>query len=532
MEQHQPRHDASSLRDYLHILQRRKWIVVLPILLVPLIALLISLRQPRLYDAASNVFFNTTDVSAAVSGLPQTYQDPFRYAQTQVAIMSTLPVAQRVQRRAHLTSRTPAQILGELNVAASPNADYLSFRIRDGDPLVAQRLANAYAAFFKTYRYQLDTATIKNARRQIEQRLADFQPPPSRRSPLYDTYIGLVQHQQQLSTAESLQSSGGFLVRRALGAVQIQPKPKRDAALGLGLGVLLGLGLAFLWHALDTRVRSAEEIREGLGIPLLGRIPVPSRKLRRANEMTMLAAPASAQAEAFRMLRANFEFVNLERRARSVMFTSAAEGEGKSTTVVNLAIAFARAGHRVVLVDLDLRRPALHRIFALDERRGLTDVALGGLTLEDAISSVAVAQPSLGNANEAGNGNGRLAGFLEVLPAGTPPSDPGEFVSSATVGGILASLSHRADIVFVDSPPLLHVGDAMALSAWVDALVIVSRLNAIRRPMLAELRRLMHSCPATPLGFVVTGADLESSYGYAGSYDYSTPRSTSRQPVV
>ncbi|MCA1682723.1 MAG: P-loop NTPase [Actinobacteria bacterium] len=355
---------------------------------------------------------------------------------------------------------------------------------------------------------------------------------PRRSSPLYATYASLVDKLEQLRTAEALQSPKALFAQEAGSAVQTQPKPKRNAVLGLGLGLILGIGLALLSHLLDTRVRSADDIRERLGLPLLARIPEPPRRLQAGNEVVMLADPDSMHSEAFRMLRTNLEFVNLERRARSIMLTSAVEQEGKSTTAVNLAVAFARAGHRVALVDLDLRRPMLARVFGLEGRPGLTDVVLGDATLERAIASIAVTPRSAG-ASAGGNGSRHgVAGILEVLPSGRLPPDPGELVASAALDGILASLSDRAELVLIDAPPLLHVGDAMALSAKVDAMVIVARLNVLRQPMLHEVRRLLDSSPATALGFVVTGAELEAGYGVPGYYAYQAAPYESREPVA
>ena len=182
-------------------------------------------------------------------------------------------------------------------------------------------------------------------------------------------YSSLVDRQQTLQSMQALQPSVASVLRQADGAVLTQPKTVRNGALGLVVGLVLGLGLAFLREALETRVRTTEEVSARLGgLPLLGRLPRPPKRLRRSGKLVMLEDPASAQAEAFRMLRANLDFMTLDRDARTIMITSALEQEGKSTTVANLAVAFARAGKRVALVDLDLRRPVLARFFDLEGR--------------------------------------------------------------------------------------------------------------------------------------------------------------------
>ena len=182
---------------------------------------------------------------------------------------------------------------------------------------------------------------------------------------------------------EALQTANATLLRPASGAAQIQPQVKRSAVLGIVLGLMLGIGLAFARDALDTRVRSADDVGDELGIPLLARLPAPRKKLRTTNTLVMMADPRGHQSEAFRMLRSNLEFVNLDRGARSILVTSALEKEGKSTTVSNLAVTLARAGKRVVLVDLDLRRPAVRQFFGIDAAHpGVTNVVLGQATLE------------------------------------------------------------------------------------------------------------------------------------------------------
>jgi succinoglycan biosynthesis transport protein ExoP len=194
-----------------------------------------------------------------------------------------------------------------------------------------------------------------------------------------------------------------------------------------------------------------------------------------------------------------------------VMVTSAAQGEGKSTTVANLAVALYRAGRNVVLVDLDLRRPTLDSFFGLEGRSvGLTDLARGEAKLTP------IKPPDL-------DGPPELVGRLEVLTTGPLPKDTGEFVGSPALNRVLDELRERADIVLIDSPPLLAVGDAIALSAKVDGVIILARLNLVRRGMLDELRRILGNIPAAKLGFVVTGAEAEQeNYGYRyGRYRYA-----------
>ncbi len=534
---------GSTLRDYLRVVRRRRWIILQAVILVPLAAVLFSLRQERMYQASAEVLLSQQNLAAALTGTTSATptQQADRVAQTQADLARVPQVATRTLSAVGI-QRSAIDFLNHSSVAAKQNADLLAFSVTDHSPELAATLASAYAKQFVAFRQELDTASLQRARNEVRARIHALEKSGLTRSPLY---ASLVDKDQQLATLEALQTSNASVVRTADHAVQVQPRPVRNGILGLALGLVLGLGLAFLWEALDTRVRSAEEISERLGMPLLARLPVPPRQMRKDERLVMLAEPRGDQAEAFRMLRTNLEFVRLGHDVRTIMVTSAVEQEGKSTTVANLAVALARAGQRVALVDLDLRRPFLDHFFDLRYRPGLTQVALGQTKLDDALIPVAItdagdrrARPETGNGNGSGNVTVRSAaslatGGLRVLVSGPLPPNAGEFVGSEALAHILGELRERFDTVLIDAPPLLQVGDPLALSAHVDALFIVTRMNVVRRPMLAEVRRLLETAPSRKLGFVLTGAEGEDGYGYGGGYYYgSYPHEESKKAPV
>jgi Mrp family chromosome partitioning ATPase len=250
--------------------------------------------------------------------------------------------------------------------------------------------------------------------------------------------------------------------------------------------------------------------------------------LQKGEQLVMLADPRSVGAEAFRMLRTNLEFSRLGQDVKTIMVTSAVEQEGKSTSVANLGVALARSGQHVALVDLDLRRPFLNHFFDLGDRPGLTEVAIGEAHLDDALVPVAfrdLGDPTVVRAQSSStNGHGNVAaaptalqtGSLSVLAAGLIPPNPGDFFGSAALAAILREVRDRFDTILIDTAPSLKVGDAMTLSPDIDAVVVVTRMNVIRRAMLNELRRLLESSPTRKLGFIITGADSEEDYGYGG----------------
>jgi len=513
---------AATLRDYLHVLRRRKWIILQAAVLVPAAAIGFSLHQQKLYRASAQVLLSSQNLATELTGTQQTgvSVQPDRVAQTQADVARVPAIAARVLRRVPGTGLTVQRFLSRSGVSTATNADILTFEVVNRDAVLARRLVDEYAASYTVYRRSLDTAAIHTALQSVDARIGQLVDAGGRGGALY---ASLVERQQTLATMQALQTSNAAVVQQAQKVSQVQPKTSRNAILGIFLGIVLGIGLAFLREALDTRVRNAEEIGERLGgLSLLARVPVPSKKLRAKNRLVMLDSPTGVQAEAFRMLRTNLDFATLGRSARTIMVTSAVEQEGKSTTIANLAVALARTGQRVVLVDLDLRRPFLHKFFDLDSP-GITQVALGHISLEEALVPVAIAdarQRWKANGNGNGNGHGAVKGILEVLPSGPIPPDPGEFVGTAVLSEILEELRMRADFVLIDAPPVLHVGDAMALSTKVDGILVVTRMQVVRRHMLNELARQLANAPTPVLGFVVTAADEEESYGYGYGYGY------------
>jgi capsular exopolysaccharide synthesis family protein len=503
---------ASALAHYLRVLKRGAWIILLCTVATVAAAAFASARQQSLYQSTADVFLSFQNLAATLSNVQLPSIDPVREAATQADLARTPVVAERALRRAGLGGRDPGYLLDASSVSAVPNVNLLKFSVTNPDPELAARLATAYARAYTKYRRNLDTAAIVSARKELSERLGEFTPRQRQSS----AYTNLVEKQQELLTLERLQSSNALLVREASGAVQVQPHPVRNSILGGLLGLVVGIGFAFLADALNTRVRSVKEIQEQLDLPLLGRLPEPPRKLRSNDQLIMLADPESDRAEAFRILATNIDFVNLDRAAKSIMISSAGRAEGKSTTAANLAVTFARAGRRVIVVDQDLRLPSLDRFFGIQDRPGLTHVMLGRLPLEDALVPI----PVIDSDSRAPSGNGTIGGVLQALPAGALPPNPSEFARSPVLAEILRRLEELADIVIVDAPPLLGLSDSVALTASVDALIVVTKLSTARRPVLAELHRVLETTPVVKLGVAVTGVPVDQSYGYGYGYAF------------
>ncbi|TDA65681.1 MAG: polysaccharide biosynthesis tyrosine autokinase [Clostridia bacterium] len=210
--------------------------------------------------------------------------------------------------------------------------------------------------------------------------------------------------------------------------------------------------------------------------------------------------PKSAAAEAFRTLRTNISFSALDRPVQSLLVTSAGPGEGKSTTTCNLAVVMAQTGSRVLVLDCDLRKPTMHKVFDLDNRRGLTSVLVEGLDPAEVISPT-------------------LAAGLSVLTSGPLPPNPAELLGSGRMRDLLARLVAEHDIVLIDTPPVLAVTDAAVLAPQVDAAVLVARAGVTRLDMMQEAKTSLGKTGVHLLGAVLNGLRPESD-GYYYYYHY------------
>ena len=280
-----------------------------------------------------------------------------------------------------------------------------------------------------------------------------------------------------------------------------RPRVALNMALGALVGLVLGIGLAFFIEYLDTSVKTMEDVETLLGVPVLAIIPQGIRLLHQEGGDT-------PDAEAYRILRTNIEFNRKSPDANTISLVSGGPGEGKSTTLANLAFICAQGGYATLIVDADLRRPVQHTLFEKEAKVGLTDYLTTEMPLENVIVPTAVDN-------------------LSLLPSGLLPSDAVGILNSQRMSDLIAELKTRYDMVLFDSPPMLGVSDASVLASEVDQTIIIVQHRRFPRAMLTRVKQAILGVGGSVLGVVLNNVDLrhDQNYYYYTSYYgyYPTP---------
>ena len=517
-----------TLRDYLGVLWRRKWLMLLVVVAAAAAAYLFAWRQTPQYLATATLLYEKPlDVANPLTGYG--YTDPTE-RNLELQTVADLIASPDMQQRADALLRERGVSSSDYAVTSSTVSDTQSGIYRNTvtidasgpDPAVAAAAANAYAETYVVWRQEQMQAQIAKAISALERKLLTYDEAEQTSS----DYLVL---QQRLSDLEILKATatGNYrvLTPATEPAAPFAPRPLRSAVLGFGVGLFAAIGLAFVLEQFDTRLREPDDVTAILSSPILARIPkIPTKELH-ADALVCLTKPRGHAAEAFRLLRTNLEFMSIDQDVRSLALTSSLQGEGKSVTLANLAIAMAVGGKRVVVVDGDLRRPQMHNYFGLDNRAGVSTVVTGQTPLSGALqrfsppvgAETIVALRGPDARALAGIVNGNVALDIRVLTSGPLPPNPGEIVSSQVFGEIITRLSRDADVVLVDSPAMLAVGDTVALCSKVDGFVFLVELNVARRPHLERAAEQFTRMPTKLLGLVVArGKEDEGSYYYYG----------------
>jgi capsular exopolysaccharide synthesis family protein len=501
--------------EYIDVIRVRKWLIIWTAIIVTLGATAISALQPATYEGTATLLYSQRNTGAAVLGMaqPQSSNFPDIELSTQIGLIQQPAVVEEVIHKLGL-STTVDKLLQTLTVSADGQTQLITITATGNTPEaaagIADALANSYAGWSRTQNQKsiqaaLDAVQANIASTQSQsatlQATVASQPTAANQAALLaaNTRLStLSDNAQHLIIAKTLETGSVDIVTPGTAdPIPVSPKPVRNGALGLALGLGLGLGMAFLTNILDSTVKSSEEASNLYGAPVIGQIVEEKRAPGTPQLPIILAEPGSQAAESYRGLRNNIEFINFDRSIKTLLVTSSVSGEGKSTVAANMATAMARAGWKVVLLVIDFRRAAAEETFGMERSPGLSEVLAGSARLESV-----VLRPIQG---------------LRLIPSGSTPPNPNELLGSRAMLRLLAALGESADLIIVDTPPLLAVADAATVARFSDAAVLVTRDGITTRDAARKARQQLDRVGERIIGVVVTG--VKESSAERSNYD-------------
>lgn len=480
---------ADALITALRMLRRRWRVIALCMIGCLAVAVVTHQRRAVSYASTANVAFGLTNLSDLALEVNPNSGDPEREAGTQVLIAQSPEVARAVATQLQLKV-APQQLVKAISVEAVPNADVLNVTAESSEPVMAQRLADAFATQYIAFKAKAQTDGIDSAVARLREQLAQVPPDSLQARSLGDSL-------QRLSQLRAVANGNARVIGRAEPAEATGMGLAVTGALALILGAALGLVAAFAREALDRRITRVEDFEAEYKLSALSAVPQSAFRARRAVERR-------GELEPYRILRSAVDASNVDMNVFTVLVTSAVPGEGKTSSAIDLAQAVALTGRSVTLVELDLRRPTFSRHLAIDPRHGVTTVLNGRMSLESALVRPFDDLPN-----------------LAVLPSGSLPPNPSELLGAEELEELLTRLTFVGDgpgrMVIIDAPPLLPVADTQVLlnNPAIDKVLIVARAGLTTREEVRRARAILerHLLPA--LGVVVTGIDNDSvQYGY------------------
>ena len=453
-----------TTQDYLRVLREQWVVVVIAAVLAVIAAGTVAFLRPPEYTANLTMYVSAQtadDADGAYQGSLLSQQRVTSY----VELVSSTRVSGEVIRRLDLP-QTPEQLAGQITASSAPDSVLIDVAVTGSSPERAAQVANSVGDVFTRLVDELERPTA-----------ADGVPP-------------VVVRVVQPAAVPAAPSSTGLAV---------------PLAFGLFVGLALGMGAALARNAMDTSMKSPERLREAAQAPILGVIAydpqVPKRPL------TLHEDAQSPRSEAFRQLRTNLQFVDVDHPRKVIVVTSSMPGEGKTTTLCNMAIAMAAAGSRLLVIEGDLRRPKVADLLGIERSVGLTSILAGQVRVEQVIQRWA-------------------GGRFDVLASGPLPPNPSELLASEHTADLLEELREQYEMVLIDSPPLLPVTDAAAVAPATDGAILVCRFKQTSQGQVQAAVAALQAVSAPLLGtvFTMVPSSGPGAYGQYNSY-YRTEES-------
>ncbi len=502
--------ESIDLRQYLALFWQWAWLIALVTVIAGLVAFLVSQRMTPVYSAATTIYINeapstkTTDYNSIITSE--------RISGTYSKMITTRPILEEVAERVGVTVD---YLDDKITVSPIRDTTLIQISVKSSDPRLAAQIANELANVFSDHIVSIQEQRFTTSKESLQTQIAEMEAQidevttalaretdtgvkaslETKLTQYRAIYSNLILSYEQIRLSEAQTVSTVMTIDPAVVPTKpVSPQVLRNTALAAMVGLMLAVGVIFLIEALDDTIKTPEDVKRNLGLPVLGIIA--KHEFTDGNPITS-TTPRSPVSEAFRSLRTNIQYTLVDDPLRTLLITSTDPREGKTTIVANLGVVFAQLGKKVTLVDADLRKPTIHTKLGLQNRIGLTSLFVRSLETKDLI----IQQSKIPN--------------LEVITSGDLPPNPSELLGSKRMKTILEQIKEKSDLVIIDSPPALAVTDPLVLVPCVDAVLIIVKPGFTKAKSAALVVEQLNRSNAKIIGVVMNELDLSRSrYSY------------------
>ena len=513
---------SDDLRRYVGLLRHWAWLLILAAVLAGSAAYLFTKQMTPVYQASTTMLINEAPSNKSADYASIITSE--RLAQTYAQLITTQPILDEVANRLQ-QGITGVGLKGLISVSTVQDTQLLSVRVRDTIPTRAADIANTLVVVFIEYNNERQAERFVDSKQSLEAQKTDVAQQlaqigeslavlgsddanrterdrlESLQAQYRQTLTYLLQSYESVRLAEAQTTSSVTQVEPAAVPVYpVSPRASTNTILAAIVGLLLAGGIVFLIEALDDTLRDPEEASRQLGVPILGFI---ARYTTPDEPPITISEPRAPVAEAFRALRTNIQFASVDRSLHSLLVTSPSPADGKSTVVANLGVVMAQGGRSCVLVDSDLRRPRIHKLLRLSNRRGMCDLFVQSqIHMDGSLQKTEVPN-------------------LYVLTSGSLPPNPSELLGSEKMLEILHQIEGQSDLLIVDSPPVLAVTDASVLAPRMDGVLLVVKPGVTKFMAVKQAVEQLRRVGANVIGIVLNEVEFKRSRYYYKSYYYT-----------
>ena len=511
----------TTLTDYLRVLRRSRWLILAVIVLCALVAVAyVVIKTPKYEATAAETVNDPGQALQKVTGQGGITTLPLQLASAHAPDVTRPEVVADVKRKLGLPG-SPDDIRSLVSIEVDPNAYTVNITATDSNADDAAAIANAFADSDANLSTSQQRAEFARQAAKLEAKLrstfgVSAADPTAAAIAAQRISIlqGLATTAQPVTVSSAAQAPTSAT----------SPKPFRDIGAAIVIGIFLGIAVAFARSLFDRRLRDSGAVEDVFGNPVLARLRhdvFGHTGSATDAESDDLGPLEPIDSEAFRMLRENLRYLAIDRDLRKIVVTSAVPEEGKSTVAACLAMAFAGAGKRTLLVEADLRKRVLADRFGIDEAPGLSDYLAGRNSPAEVLQSVPVPGATAEQGIDVAWGdkdNGAAPQSLICITAGSAPPRPADVLSSERFSAFLQQVGKVYERVIIDSPPLLPVADTLEIVPHIDCMLLCVRLNRTTRDQAKAAKEALEHLPDRPVGLVITDfAERDTAY-YRGYY--------------